>query len=122
LRSDQTTTKPTRSKISTETTAPGGDEGPDKRWGRAPRNLRREFFTSHPLRCTPTRSLIVRAAFNAVDRQIVDLTVLCMQQNGATISAGIINRVIASFENRWSADDGPICRRGNDLQGDFSVR
>ena len=57
-----------------------------------------------------------------MDHQIVDLTVLCMQQNGAAISTGIINRVIASFENRWSADDGPTCRRSNDLQGDFSVR
>jgi hypothetical protein len=60
---------------------------------------------------------IVRAAFGAVEHQIVDLTVLCMQQNGTAISAGIIDRVIAGFENRRSADDG-----GNDLQADFAVR
>jgi hypothetical protein len=65
---------------------------------------------------------IVRAAFGAVEHQIVDLTVLCMQQNGAAISAGIIDRVIAGFENRRSADDGASCRRGNDLQADFAVR
>ena len=50
------------------------------------------------------------------------LTVLCMQQNGAAISAGIINRVIAGCENRWSADNRASCRRGDDLQADFTVR
>jgi len=38
----------------------------------------------------------------------VDLTVLCMQQNGAAISAGIINRVIAGFENRGALTTGPV--------------
>jgi hypothetical protein len=38
----------------------------------------------------------------------VDLTVLCMQQNGAAISAGIINRVIAGFENRGALRTGPV--------------
>jgi succinylarginine dihydrolase len=65
---------------------------------------------------------IVRAAFNAVDHQIVDLTVLCMQQNGAAISAGIINRVIAGFENRGGVENGASCRRGDDLQADSAVR
>ena len=61
------------------------------------------------------------AAFNAVDHQIVDLTALCMQQNGDAISAGIINRVIAGFENRWSVDNGASYRRGNDLQADSAT-
>ena len=54
-----------------------------------------------------------------MDHQVVDLAVVCMQQNGAAFSAGIVNRMIARFENRWSVDNRTArYRGGNDLQTD----
>ena len=42
----------------------------------------------------------------------MDLTVVCMQQNGVAVSAGIIDRVIDGFENRWSNDNRAANYRG----------
>ena len=53
----------------------------------------------------------------------MDLTAVCMQQNGTAFSAGIINRMIARFENRWSVDDRTArYRGGDDLQTDPAMR
>ena len=53
----------------------------------------------------------------------MDLAVVCMQQNGTAFSAGIINRMIARFENRRSVDNRTASYRGgNDLQTDSAIR
>lgn len=53
----------------------------------------------------------------------MDLTAVCMQQNGTAFSAGIINRMIARFENRRSVDNRTASYRGgNDLQTDSAIR
>jgi hypothetical protein len=50
-----------------------------------------------------------------VDRDIVDLAFLGVQQDGAAISAGEIDRVIACVEDRRGGDNG------NGLEADFAM-
>jgi hypothetical protein len=64
---------------------------------------------------------IIRSAFRAKNREIVDLTVLGTHQDDTAFPASKINRVIARFQNWRGPDKAVVPWSGNGLKADLKA-